>query len=57
MSASSIANVFIFICIELWLTYSNLHKNSLAIKKDAALLKIASVKKVVKSKGVAKKWL
>jgi len=26
-------------------------------KKGAALFKMASVKKVVKSKGVAKKWL
>jgi len=35
----------------------NLLKNSLAVKKGAALFKMASVKKVVKSKGVAKKWL
>ena len=32
-------------------------KNSLAVKKSAALFKMASVKKVVKSKGAAKKWL
>ena len=31
-------------------------KNSLAVKKGAALFKMASVKKVVKSKGAAKKW-
>jgi len=30
---------------------------SLAVKKGEALLKIAAVKKVVKSKGAAKKWL
>ena len=30
-------------------------KNSLAVKKGAALFKMASVKKVVKSEGVAKK--
>ena len=35
----------------------NLLKNSLAVKKGAALFKMASVKKVVKSKGAAKKWL
>jgi len=29
----------------------------LAVKKGAALFKMARVKKVVKSKGVAKKWL
>jgi len=32
-------------------------KNSQAVKKGAALFKTASVKKVVKSKGAAKKWL
>ena len=32
-------------------------KNSLAVKKGAALFKMASVKKVVKSKRAAKKWL
>ena len=32
-------------------------KNSLAVKKGVALFKMASVKKVVKSKGAAKKWL
>jgi len=32
-------------------------KNSLAVKKGAALFKMASMKKVVKSKGAAKKWL
>ena len=33
-------------------------QNSLAVKKKgAALFKMASVKKVVKSKGAAKKWL
>jgi len=31
--------------------YFNLLKNSLAVKKGAALFKMASVKKVVKSKG------
>jgi len=35
----------------------HLLKNSLAVKKGAALFKMASVKKVVKSKGAAKKWL
>ena len=35
----------------------NLLKNSLAVKKDAALFKMASVKKVVKSKRAAQKWL
>ena len=30
---------------------------SLAVKKGVALFKIASVKKAVESKGVAKKWL
>ena len=35
----------------------SLLKNSLAVKKGVALFKIASVKKVVKSKGMAKKWL
>jgi len=35
----------------------NLLKNSLAVKKGTALFKMASVKKVVKSKGAAKKWL
>ena len=30
--------------------------NSKTAKKGAALFKMASVKKVVKSKGVAKKW-
>ena len=37
--------------------YIYLLKNSLAVKKGAALFKMASVKKVVKSKGAAKKWL
>ena len=32
-------------------------KNSLAVKEGAALFKMASVKKVVKPKGTAKKWL
>ena len=32
-------------------------KNSLAVKKGVALFKMTSVKKVVKSKGAAKKWL
>jgi len=32
-------------------------KNSLTIKKGVALFKMASVKKAVKSKGAAKKWL
>ena len=35
----------------------NLFKNSLAVKKNVALFKMASVKKAVKSKGAAKKWL
>jgi len=36
---------------------NNLLKNSLAVKKDATLFKkIASVKKVVKSKKVSKEW-
>ena len=34
----------------------DLLKNSPAVKKGAALFKMASVKKVVKSKGAAKKW-
>ena len=33
------------------------HKNSLAIKKGAALFKMASVKKSCKIKGKAKNWL
>ena len=33
------------------------NKTSLAVKKGATLLKIVSVKAVVKSKGVANKWL
>ena len=37
--------------------YIYLLKNSVAVKKGAALFKMASVKKVVKSKGAAKKWL
>jgi len=32
-------------------------KSSLAVKKGEALLKMASLEKVVKSKGVEKKWL
>jgi len=32
-------------------------KNRPTVKKGAALFKMASVKKVVKSKGAAKKWL
>ena len=46
--------------VDLYAVYScsdNLLKNSLTVKKGAALFKMASVKKVVKSKGVAKKWL
>ena len=35
----------------------DLLKNRLAVKKGAALFKMASVKKVVKSKGAAKRWL
>ena len=35
----------------------NLLKNGLAVKKSAALFKIASVKKSCEIKGVAKKWL
>jgi len=35
--------------------YIYLLKNSVAVKKGAALFKMASVKKVVKSKGAAKK--
>jgi len=34
-----------------------LFKNSLAVKKGAALFKMASVKKVMELKGAAKKWL
>jgi len=32
-------------------------KQSLAVKKGVALFKMISMKKVVKSKGAAKKWL
>ena len=32
-------------------------KNSLAVKEGVALFEMASVEKVVKSKGAAKKWL
>ena len=35
----------------------NLLKSSPTVKKGAALFKVTSVKKVVKSKGVNKKWL
>jgi len=34
--------------------HNNRHKNSLAVKKSAALFKMAGVKKVLKSKGVDK---
>jgi len=46
-------NVPILSCI----VVRNLDKNSQAVKKDAALFKMASIKKVVKSKLAAKKWL
>ena len=38
---------------------ANLHKNSLAVKRVqlASLFKVVSVRKVVESKGAAKKWL
>ena len=36
---------------------SNILKNSVAVKKGAALFTMASGKKVVKLKGAAKKWL
>jgi len=45
------------ICPTNTLRWYNLLKISLAVKKGAALFKVASVKKVVKSKEVAKKWL
>jgi len=35
----------------------NLDKNSQAVKKGAALFKMVSIKKVMKSKLAAKKWL
>ena len=35
----------------------HLDKNSQAVKKGVALFKMASIKKVVKSKLAAKKWL
>ena len=38
-------------------SYNYLLKNSMAVKKGAAQFKMASVKKFVKSKGAAKKWL
>jgi len=42
--------------LDIW--YNNfILKNSWAIKKGVALFKMASVKKAVKSKGAAKKWL
>jgi len=53
-------NDFLYSGLFVWVEFFQLGffiKNRSTVKKGAALFKMASVKKVVKSKGVAKKWL
>jgi len=49
--------IYIFICHKEVISCSNNFYKLKAVKKGVALFKMASVKKVLKSKGAAKKWL
>ena len=47
----------VIMCPQLIIMMVLLDKNSQAVTKGAALFKMASIKKVMKSKLAAKKWL